>query len=147
MSLLTKPWTLALVVVLALIVAGCSQRSPEYDQIHELPYDQWNDYAKSLPLEKRFRLHHEIADTDGPNPPATIDESFYEQPKDAYRYMVNQVKAGQQHPEFLGIIFAIQRNPEFDLCNMPDRAVIQEFLETTKGFTVREQDRPNFYHC
>lgn len=119
MPVLRKRWSGFWCIALALTAASCSQRSPEYDQIHDLPYDQWVDYAKSLPLEKRFQLLHEIADNDGPNPPQRIDESFYDQPRESYVYMVDQIQSGEQHPEFLGVVFAIQRSPEFDLCEMP----------------------------
>lgn len=134
-------------VAFCLAVAACSQKSPEYKEIHDLPYDEWVNYAKALPLEKRFQLHQEIAAHDGPNPPQRISESFYNQPEESYRYMVEQLRAGAQHPEFLGVIFAIQRNPEFDLCKMPDKDIIQAFLDSTKGFTVKDEHRPAFYDC
>ena len=147
MPILKRCWTKTSLVTLMLAVTACSERSAEYERMHDLPYDQWVAYAKSLPLQKRFQLHHEIAENDGHNPPETIDEAFADQPEESYRYMVDTIRSGEDHPEYLGIIFVIQRNPEFDLCKMPDRKIIQAFLETTKGSLVREQDRPEFYRC
>jgi len=147
MPILDK-WQRGLLVLAALGgLVGCDRGSPAYRHIKDLPYSEWNRYAASLPIEQRLDLNEEIRDRSGHNPQMTIEASFSAQPSETYKSIVNRIRKGDTSIYYLGIIYEINRSPEFEICSQPDRKIVQDYLSGITGYPGQELDEPDFYNC
>jgi hypothetical protein len=115
--------------------------------IKDLPYSEWDRYAASLPIEQRLDLNEEIRDRSGHNPQMTIEASFSAQPSETYKSIVNRIRKGDTSIYYLGIIYEINRSPEFEICSQPDRKIVQDYLSGITGYPGQELDEPDFYNC
>jgi hypothetical protein len=133
--------------ICVLILSGCGDESSAYRHIKQLPYSEWNSYATDLPLAERMSLHKEITKRSGHNPKMTIVSSFFNNPEETYKIIVDSVKSGDKGRYYLDIIYEINRNPAFDMCEKQDRMVVQRYLWSLATDAVRKENRPKFYSC
>jgi hypothetical protein len=141
-------WGRALLIPVALVgLAGCDRGSTAYQHIKGLPYSQWDRYAASLPLEERLDLHKEIMERSGHNPQMTIEASFSTQPAETYKSIVNRIRHGDKNRYYLGVIYEINRSPQFKICSQSDRSVVQSYLFGIAGYPGQERYQPDFYSC
>jgi hypothetical protein len=147
MPILTHFGRQLLVVVAIAGLTACDRGSPAYRHIKDLPYSEWDRYAASLPIEQRLVLNKEIRERSGHNPQMTIEASFSSQPAETYKSIVNRIRNGDTSRYYLGIIYEINRSPEFKICSQPDRKVVQAYLSGITGYPGQERDQPDFYSC
>jgi hypothetical protein len=136
-----------LVLSIVTLLAACGRGSSAYRHIMALPYSEWNSYAASLPIEKRLDLQQEIFDRTGPNPQMTISGSFSSQPLETYRAIHNRIERGYRSIAFLGVIYEIDRAPNFEICSQSDRRVVQSYLSQIPTYPRHEKFEPDFFTC
>lgn len=147
MSVLRR-WSLLLAVTVALAgLSSCDRGSSNYQHIKTRPPDQWNSYAATLPVDRRLTLHKEIMERSGHNPLNTISESFGADPQETYANIVKRLKAGDRSRFYLPVIYAINRSPNFKICDQSDRRVVQRFLWDHATDAVKREHRSDFYRC
>lgn len=138
----------ATLVVAILSLAGCGDRgSPEYQHIKELPYSEWESYAQALPLEERLDLHGEILERSGHNPLMTISGAFDDEPQETYDAIVRRIGAGDISRSYVRILYEINRQDDFAICDQPNRKVVQDYLWNMATDAVQPKDRADFYTC
>lgn len=147
MPLLKRILNLSALIGLGMAVSSCDRPSSEYKQLTTLPYSQWNEYARSLPVERRLDLQREILERAGHNPPTTVSESFSGEPVATYEAILRRIRSGDHSPYYLGVIYAINRSPNFDMCRRQDRVVVQKYLRAIATDEVSPSNRPAFYSC
>jgi len=128
-------------------LASCDRGTPAYQQIKELPYSQWDQYAASLPIERRLDLHKEIMERSGHNPKMTIEASFRAEPRETYSAIVKRIKMGDNSRYYLGVIYEINRSRGFRICSQPDRSIVQSYLSGIAEYPGHLRLRPDFYSC
>ena len=104
MSVLVRAHWQLLVLAVVIGLAACSSGSPEYRHIKDLPWQEWDSYASTLPIERRLDLHKEIRER-SIHPQMTIQLSFESQPRETYRAIVNRIKSGDTSRYYLDIIY------------------------------------------
>jgi len=139
--------TLALLITFMALLGGCSRPSEDYQAIKALPEEQWDTYAAGLPIKRRLDLHLEIMSLDGPNPSTTIIGAFAPNPLEAYEEIVRRIRSGTDTRYFVSILYEINRNDQFDICEMDDRKIVQTYLWEYATDAVAPMDRPDFYRC
>lgn len=147
MPVLKRPGRLALMSLVLVGLAGCDRGTPAYRNIKHLPYSEWDRYAASLPIEESLDLQKEIRERSGHNPQMTIEGSFSSRPVETYKSIVRRIKSGDTSRYYLGVIYEINRSPNFRICSQPDRAVVQSYLATMIGYPGEKRNQPNFYTC
>lgn len=147
MSVLSSVITRAFLGLTIVGLAGCERGSPQYQRIEELPHSQWISYAESLPLDQRLSLHKEIMERSSHNPVMTISEAFDDEPKNTYDLIVKRLKGGDKNRHYLLILYEINRQKDFKICNQEDRRIVQNYLWRISTDAVEPGNRVNFYTC
>lgn len=138
----------AALLVAVLSLAACGDRgSPEYQHIEELPYSEWESYAHTLPLEERLDLHNEILARSGHNPLMTISGAFDDEPQKVYDAIVGRISSGDVRRSYVRILYEINRQDDFSICDQPNRKVVQDYLWDMATDAVQPKDRADFYTC
>ncbi len=132
--------------IAALLLAGCGRASADYRTLKELPPGEWTQFAARLPIERQLDLYLEVQRSSH-NPPQTITESFGGKPSETYRALVDRIRRGDTSRHYQGVLYEIDRNPSFAICDQPDRKVVQDFLWSIATNAVKPSDRPAFYRC
>lgn len=132
---------------LAIGLVGCEKASPEYERIDKIPYAEWNTFARRLPLNQRLDLHIEIMERSGHNPPMTISESFSDAPQETYALIRNRIEAGAESRYYIPVLYEINRQDNFSICDQEDRKIVQDYLWRFATNAVRPEERANFYTC
>ena len=138
-------------VVLGFMILGlisCYNRgSSEYEHIEDLPHPEWENYARTLPLEQRLDLHKEIMERSGHNPLMTISGAFNNQTERTYRLIVDRLVAGDRSRHYVRVLYEINRQDDFEICDQPDREIVQTYLWDLATDAVPPDRRPDFYRC
>jgi hypothetical protein len=142
-----KTFAALIVLSISIVLGGCSKPSEEYAAIKAIPGEQWDAYAKRLPIGKRLDLHEEIMSRDGPNPTRTIIGSFSDNPQSIYAEIVRRIQSENDSRYLVPILYEINRNVGFDICEMNDRKIVQNYLSKNATEAVAPMDRPEFYRC
>lgn len=136
---------IGLLVVAVVFVSSCDRGSSMYRHIEGLPYSDWDEYASSIPVERRLDLSNEILKYDGPTPPKTIVYTFQNEPLRTYNEIYRRISEGDLSPYYVRVLYAIDQSDEFSICAQNNRGVIQDYLMTI--YPKRDPHEPNFYDC
>lgn len=147
MQVLGRLTAISALVFMAFYLVGCDRGSSEYEKIEALPHSEWANYARTLALEQRLNLHKEIMERSGHNPLVTISGAFNKEPEMTYDIIVNRLKSGDRSRYYINVLYEINRQENFDICNQPDRKIVQRYLWDLATDAVPPSRRADFYRC